>query len=422
MKANLSGMVNPAAHAGVGLLSFLFLVSVGAPRSVGAERKAPDALPSVKELPDPFLRNDGTRVAKPADWPARRAEIKALVLAYEYGRLPPEAPVSPTGRPWKPAGKQAQEAESKRAANEVPLPDGATVQQLVLETGPPDGKVSIPVILTIPAGEGPFPAIIRGDLCWGRVDSRIAAEVAKRGYILAEFDRTAIAPDEKGERNVGLYPLYPDHDFAALAAWAWGFHRVVDYLLLREDVQKNHIAVTGHSRGGKCALLAGATDERIALTVPNNSGCGGAGSYRFQAPKSEDIAAITKNFPYWFQADFAQFIGKVDRLPIDQHSVKALVAPRALLSTEALGDLWANPEGTQQSHLAAREVYEFLGAPEKVAVVFREGDHEHNLADWQVLLDFADVQFFGKQPARKFDELKFPENRAFSWAAPAGTD
>lgn len=412
-------MVTSAAQVWIGFVALLCLLTIGSPASLGSDRKQPDELPSVKELPDPFVRNDGTKVAKPADWPARRAEILDLVLTYEYGHLPPAAPVHATEQAWEPAGKQAQEAESRRAANAVPLPAGATVKQLMLTTGP-GGKVSIPLILTIPAGQGPFPAIIRGDLCWGRVDSSIAAEAAQRGYILAEFDRTAIVPDAKGERDIGLYALYPDHDFAALAAWAWGFHRVADYLMTRDDVQKDHVAVTGHSRGGKCALLAGATDERIALTVPNNSGCGGAGCYRFQAEKSEDIAAITKNFPHWFQAQFPQFIGKIDRLPIDQHFVKALVAPRALLSTEALGDLWANPEGTQQSHLAAREVYEFLGVPDKIAVVFREGDHEHNLADWQVLLDFADAQFFGKEPARNFDDLKFPVTKAYSWSNPGG--
>src|SRR5205823_14582644 len=130
-------------------------------------------------------------------------------------------------------------------------------------------------------------------------------------------------------------------------------HRVVDYLSTLDVIDKKHIAATGHSRGGKAALLAGATDERIALTAPNNSGCGGAGCYRFQADKSEDITAILKNFPFWFEPRFHEFIGRIDRLPIDQHTVKALVAPRALLSTEALDDLWANPKGTQQTYLAA---------------------------------------------------------------------
>jgi hypothetical protein len=342
-----------------------------------------------------------------------------LVLAYQYGHLPPASPVSATERRWEP-GEAAMKREAKNEPQRAALPDGATETHLLLTTGP-DGKIAIPLVLTRPAGKGPFPAIIRGDLCWGRVSSPIAAEVVRRGYILAEFDRTAVAPDDKETgRNAGLYPLYPDHDSAALAAWAWGFHRVADYLLTRDDVQQDHLAVTGHSRGGKAALLAGATDERIALTVPNNSGAGGAGCYRIQGPDSEMLERITRVFPHWFQARFHEFGGdKVDRLPIDQHSVKALVAPRALLTTEALGDLWANPSGTQHTFLAAREVYDFLGARDKIGIAFREGGHEHNLADWKVLLDFADRQWFGKQPGRTFDKLAFPDSpRAFSWTAP----
>jgi hypothetical protein len=240
--------------------------------------------------------------------------------------------------------------------------------------------------------------------------------IVKRGYALAEFDRVEIAPDS-AERS-GLYAAYPDYTGGRLSAWAWGYHRVLDYLLRQPFVDAKRIIVTGHSRGGKAVLLAGATDERIALTAPNDSGCGGAGCFRYQAPKSEDIVAILKNFPFWFQPDFGEFIGHVDRLPIDQHTVKALVAPRALLSTEGLGDLWANPEGTQQTFLAAREVYRFLGVPDRIGIAYRPGGHAHSPADWEVLLDFADVQLRGGIPAQSFDELDFPTApRPFTWRA-----
>jgi dienelactone hydrolase len=399
------------------LLLVMSVLALSQDAAADTPRKGPDELPSVKELPNPFTFNDGSKVLSPADWERRREELKELVLTYQYGHLPPAAPVSALEQRWE-AGEGARKREAKSEETRGPLADGATETHLLLKTGP-DGKVSIPLVLTRPAGGGPFPVIIRGDLCWGRVSSKIAAEVVRRGYMLAEFDRTAVVPDENVGRDVALYGLYPEHDFAALAGWAWGFHRVADYLLTRDDVQKDHLAVTGHSRGGKAALLAGATDERIALTAPNNSGCGGAGCYRLSAPKSETIDVITKRFPYWFQAQFGEFAGKVDRLPIDQHSVKALVAPRALLSTEALGDLWANPSGTQHTFVAAREVYGFLGAPHKIGIAFREGGHEHNLDDWKVLLDFADRQWFGKATSRTFDKLAFPDNpKPFPWAAP----
>jgi hypothetical protein len=371
-----------------------------------AELTGAEQLAAVKELPNPFVMNDGSMVKTREDWQRRRGELKEAVLFYEYGRMP-EGPGNVKG----------EEIASKKNAE-----TGVVEKQVVLTMGP-GRKVMTHLELTIPAGKGPFPVIITGDLGWGKVKEPIIADVVRRGYVLAEFNRTEIVPD-KNDRTTGAYALYPEYDWAALSAWAWGYHRVVDYLVKQDYVDAKKIAATGHSRGGKATLLAGATDERIALTAPNNSGCGGAGCYRFQAEKSEDIAAITKNFPFWFVPRFRDFIGRVDRLPFDQHSVKALVAPRALLSTEALGDLWANPEGTQQAHLAAKVVYDWLGAGDQIGIYFREGKHEQNQADWNVLMDFADAVFYGKKSERKFDRLAFPNSiKPFTWAAPgaAGT-
>ena len=298
-------------------------------------------------------------------------------------------------------------------------PEGTVEKKYVVTIGPAGKSVSTHLIVAVPPGTGPFPVVVRGDLCWGRVKPDIAAEVARRGYILAQFDRTELAADKKNTRETGLFKVQPDLETSAVAVWAWGYHRTIDYLLTRDDVDPKKIVVTGHSRGGKTAILAGAADERVALTNPNNSGCGGAGSFRYQAPKSEDIAAILKNFPYWFAPGFDRFIGKVDRLPVDQHSVKALCAPRAILTTEALGDLWANPEGAQKTYVASKEVFDFLGASDKAAIHYREGGHEQNLDDWKTLLDFADLQFFNKPTDRPFNKLAFPQtDKGYAWTKP----
>jgi dienelactone hydrolase len=367
-----------------------------------------DQLPVVKELPDPFQFADGSRVKSKEDWARRRAELEAMILHYQYGRLPPA-----------PGNTRAVELGSGgyRAMKDV------THKTFKVTCGP-EHKVSFVLDLLVPKGKGPFPVILRGDAGWGMLRDEVAAEVVGRGYVLAQFNRTELAPDNKGYKETGVYAAYPDADCGAVAAWAWGFHRCVDALLTLDYVAKDKIAVTGHSRGGKAALLAGATDPRVAITAPNNSGCGGAGSYKFQAAKSEDIAAITKNFPFWFGPRFTSFVGKIERLPIDQHEVKALCAPRALLTTEALGDLWANPEGSRQTHLAAKEVYKFLGAPDKIAIAYREGKHEHNADDWRVLLDFADEQFAGRKSGRDWDANPFKGEaataKAYGWQAPAG--
>lgn len=387
--------------------------------AVTSQRKSLDQLPVIPELPNPFLFNDGKPVKSAADWKRRRQELIELILTYEYGELPPAVA--------NVKGTVISSAPTTRPA-EMP---GAIETEVVLTMGP-ENKITMHLHLFIPAvpvdkalGTAKFPVILRGDVnlrgdpYWKYVTPEIAAAVVKRGYILAEFDRTELAVDKKATRDGGIYSAWPDYNGSAMSAWAWGYERCVDYLLSRPDIEPNHIAITGHSRGGKAVLLAGALDERIALTAPNGSGCGGAGCFRFQAPKSEAIENIVKNFPYWFEPHFAEFIGHVDRLPFDQHSIKALVAPRALLETSGLGDLWANPEGSQQSYLAAREVFDFLGVPEQIGVAWRSGNHEHNLRDWTALLDFADWKFFGKQPARAFNTLAFPgSEKKFTWTKP----
>ena len=385
----------------VGLIAMPIVHAQDANTASAERLPAVEQLPPIHELPNPFLMSDGTQVKTKEDWAKRRGELRKLILGYEYGTIPAPGEVKAT---------------VTGAAEELQL--HTKVKQITLQVGP-EGKVPIHLVLTIPAGNGPFPVIVCGDLCWGRVKEDIVANIIGRHYMLAEFDRTDLAPD-KDDRSTGVYPLYADHNWGALAAWAWGFGRTIDYLVTRDDVDRKRIIVTGHSRGGKAALLAGALDERVALIVPNGSGAGGAGCYRVQAPHSEDLKAIVTRFPYWFQPQFNRFIDHVDQLPFDQHELKALVAPRALLTTDSLDDIWANGLGTQETFLASREVFKFLGVPEKTGMHFRHGPHAQNAEDWQALLDFADWQLRNQQPSQKFDVLPFPDApRSFDWSAPA---
>jgi hypothetical protein len=189
-------------------------------------------------------------------------------------------------------------------------------------------------------------------------------------------------------------------------AWAWGIHRVIDAIETDDRIDPGKIVVTGHSRYGKAALLAGAFDERVALTVPSHPGCAGAAPYRFIFGKSEQLQNIVGFAPQWFRPDFNQFVGKVDRLPIDQHMLRALVAPRALLATEGTQDAWTNPQGSQMTHLAARRVYQFLGVPDRISIRYRPVGHIPSTED---LLDFADHLFFGKPLSDEFGKLPYPE-------------
>jgi len=361
------------------------------------------------ELPNPFLFENGAQVNTAADWQRRRRELFTLIVEIEYGGLPPA-----------PSSTWHEELHSTTVATL----GGATFISIRVATGP-DREFSFLLSLLVPSGDGPFPVVLTGDACWRYVTDEIAAEVVRRGYILAQFNLVEIAPDVyKSDRVAGLYRVYPEGTYGALAAWAWGYHRCVDVLVGMDVVDASQIAVIGHSRGGKTALLAGATDERIALTCANNSGSGGAGCYRWQGPEAETLADTIRMIPYWFGPRLKQFVGRETELPFDQHFLQALVAPRALLTTEALGDLWSNPTGTWQTHLAAREVYRFLGAEERIGIWYREGGHDHGAADWQAFLDFTEWQFRGHQPTCAFDTNPYPDlPRAFSWMAPReGTD
>lgn len=362
-------------------------------------------LPDIKKLPDPFLMNNGKRVRSRSDWKKRRRQIKEMMLYYQYGHMPP-APKNVT---------------AKVLSSETVFEGAAAKKHVLLSMGP-GRKVKVNVGIIIPKGRGPFPVILKNDS--GNFNVPIAEEVIKRGYIVADYNRTDLAPDKKAA--VGpAQQAYPDYDWATLAVWAWGGMRVIDYLVTLDVVDRKRIAFTGHSRGGKTALLAGAFDERIVLVAPNGSGCGGAGCYRFEGENSESLEQITspRRFYYWFHPRFRDFAGKENKLPFDQHFLKALVAPRALISVDALGDLWANPYGTQQSHRGAQPVFKFLGAGDKLGIYYRTGGHAQNKDDWRTLVDFADKIFFGKEPAsgKRFDKLPFTDApKPFSWSIPKG--
>lgn len=358
------------------------------------------------ELPDLFRCADGTRLARPADWPRRRRELLDLVVGIEYGGLPPA-----------PAGTTGERLHTHKVERFL----GAEHAQYRLTTGP-ERPFSFLLDLLIPPGAGPFPVVLAGDGCWRTLTDEITLEVLRRGWVLAQFNRVEIVPDNyDSARSSGLYRVHPEGDYGALAAWAWGYHRCVDFLFALPVVDKNRIAITGHSRGGKTVLLAGATDERIALTAPNNSGCGGAGCFRWQNRGAETLADILRAIPYWFGPRLHEYVGRETELPFDQHALRALVAPRALLGTEALGDLWANPLGSWQSHRAAAELFSFLGAPEQIGFWCRDGGHAHGLADWTAFLDFADWRLRGRAPPCRYDVNPFPElPPPCVWRAPTG--
>ncbi|MCS7161122.1 MAG: acetylxylan esterase, partial [Gemmatales bacterium] len=192
-------------------------------------------------------------------------------------------------------------------------------------------------------------------------------------------------------------------DTATIAAWAWGSHRVVDYLVTVPELDRRRIIVVGHSRLGKTALLAAAFDERLALVIPHQAGCGGTAPSRGKI--GESVQAINDRFPHWFNGHFKQFNRAPEKLPFDQHCLIALCAPRPVLLTNAVEDTWANPEGQFEMLVAADPAYRLLGVEgvgqrqmpavgqllaSRLGYFIRPGKHSMTREDWEIFLAFAD--------------------------------
>lgn len=239
-----------------------------------------------------------------------------------------------------------------------------------------------------PEAGTPAPVLLSGDACWGHPDDAVKALAVAAGVALAWFNRVELADDAPdGTRAGPVFERHPGARFGALAVWAWACSRSVDALLQAPGVDPARMAVVGHSRGGKAALLAGATDTRIALTVAHNSGAGGAASSRVLGPAAESLAALAAGYPHWLAVGVAQALqaGALERL--DQHLLLARIAPRRLLLIQARGDAWANPEGVRVAAGRARAAWRRAGASGGFALHWREGGHPMGPQDWALTIE-----------------------------------
>ena len=352
--------------------------------------------PSIAELPDPFTFQDGTRVTSPNDWDRRRAEISARVQQFQYGPYPP-SPSSVTGAL------------------------SGTTLTVTVEYG---GKtISFTATVSLPSGSGPFPAYV------GFASATFPAPIdagtlTARGIASIAYDPSQLSGDGTGYRGVGkFYDLYGTAFKAgALMAWAWGVHRIVDALAQLGGFDATKVAVQGFSRWGKAALVTGALDPRIALTVVSSSGAGGVGSWRDAESVGSSVQTLSEIAAEanWFVQDFGQNFGcRVKSLPFDGHSIVALVAPRPILVTEGSQDTWNNPKGCFNSVWAAREVFEYLGVPDRLGFRSSPTSHAFSADEKTAALTFMDRFLLGQAVDTNVFDQTFPvDPNAAPWSAP----
>lgn len=314
-----------------------------------------EQLPVIRELPNPFVGVNGKVIKSKKDWACRRAEIGAQVEAYQLGS--------------KPAAPERVTAEMQGENLLVSVTDKGKTTSF-------SAKIIYPK-----TGKAPYPAVIGIGGSWLNNE-----ELAKQGIAVIQFPNNDIAEQLNGSsRGKGkFYDIYgKDHSASAMMAWAWGVSRLIDALetTSTSQINANRLGVTGCSRNGKGALVAGAFDERIKLTIPQESGSGGSASWRVsddQKAAGQNVQTlsqiVTENV--WFTDSFKRFSQSANRLPYDQHSVMGMVAPRGLFVIENTSMEWLGNRSAYTAALAGREIWRAQGIEADFGFS-QLGEHNH---------------------------------------------
>lgn len=364
-------------------------------------------LERLQSLPELIILQNGEPLTGRESWERqRRPQLLDLFREHVYGREPVQRP------------------ETLRFSVEAMhrMMDGAAFRKQVrISYEGPGGQGSFMLNLFVPIqAEKPVPAflLINNRGLNAADPERLvkhsfwpAERIVARGYAAAVLQLSEIDPDQHDDFRNGVHGIFdpperkrPPNAWGTIAAWAWGACRAMDYLETDTDIDSARVAVVGHSRGGKTALWAGAIDRRFAMVVSNNSGCTGAAVTR--GKKGETVRDINKSFPHWFNENYKSYNGKEELLPVDQHMLLALIAPRLLYVSSATDDEWADPASEFLSVVLAAPAYHFYAVkgidcdrfPEpdtpvhgdRIGYHLRTGKHDMVDYDWEQFMDFAD--------------------------------
>jgi len=309
-------------------------------------------LPTINALPDPFEWSDGRgRISNFSDWRCRRAEIKAEIEHYEIGK-----------KPDRPDSISASYS-------------GGILTVNITVNG---NTLTLTSAVNLPAGIGPFPAVIGMGSPSGSIPSNI---FTSRDIALIPFNFGEVMAWQQVRGSEPINALYPDLIYmGAYSAWSWGVSRLIDGLeLVQADlpIDIQHLAVTGCSFAGKMALFAGAYDERIALTISQESGGGGYTTWRYSETQTPGtVENLSRTDHTWFIEDLFQFSNAVPKLPYDHHELMGMVAPRALLVTGNPDIQWLSDESGHVGSKATQQIYNALGVPDRFGFSI-VGGHGH---------------------------------------------
>ncbi len=329
-----------------------------------------EKLPSVPNLPDPmdFMSN---KVVRASDWDEQRTIISEHFQYYVFGSYPPP-----------PDEVIAEEISRQKEGN------GAVRKEIELSFGP-GKKAKLRCEMLVPGSDNndKFPVFMtqRNHYAWSRI-------ALSRGYVAVSYNGCDSADDSQEFKKI-----WPGYDWTKLVRRAWAAGRVLDYLHTLPYVDKRHACITGHSRNGKLALIAGAIDERFDAVISSSSGLGGATPYRFNNDAHFGAGIeIHTSLPHnmeWFHPRLRFFAGREHKLPVDSNLLIGLSAPRAVLISCAENDSCDNLRAAEVAVRSAAGIWNLLDAEKKLRLMVRSGEHETRPTEIETYLDWCDLNF-----------------------------